>query len=73
VFPIVLAHGALGDYDELLFILIGVIFVGLMVFAWLRSRSSKTTPDKPQGPVEPAPPGEDDTASTSRPGHFPLD
>ncbi|MBL8145112.1 MAG: hypothetical protein JNL34_01890 [Anaerolineae bacterium] len=72
MFPIVLAHGALGDYDELLFVLIGIIFVGLMVFAWLRSRSGNTTPANAQGPAEPAQPGADEAATGTKSHHFPL-
>lgn len=72
MFPLVLAHGALGNFDELLFVLIGIIFVGLMVYAWLRSRGSKTAPDNAQGPATPGQPGADDADSTSKSDHFPL-
>lgn len=37
---IVLAHGALGNFDELIFLGIGVVFVGLMVWSWLKSRNA---------------------------------
>jgi hypothetical protein len=72
---LVLAHGALGNFDELLFVLIGIIFVGLMVFAWLRSRSSKTTPANAQGPATPGQPGQpgaDEAATSDKSDHFPL-
>ena len=78
MFPLVLAHGALGNFDELLCVLIGIIFVGLMVYAWLRSRGSKTAPDNAQGPATPGQPGQpgqlgaDDADSTSKSDHFPL-
>lgn len=36
--PILLAHGALGAWDEVIFLGIAVVFVGMMVFSWLNSR-----------------------------------
>lgn len=36
---IILAHGALGWYDELVFLGIIVIFFGMMFVSWFRSRS----------------------------------
>lgn len=36
---IILAHGALGWYDELVFLGIIVIFLGMMFVSWFRSRS----------------------------------
>lgn len=71
-FPILLAHGALGDYDELLFILVGIIFIGLMIVAWVRSRNSQPDVDHEQSPGEPAPPDADDPDSDARPDHFRL-
>ncbi|GAB5494560.1 MAG: hypothetical protein Phog2KO_47750 [Phototrophicaceae bacterium] len=35
---IILAHGALGWYDELVFLGIIVIFFGMMFVSWFRSR-----------------------------------
>ena len=35
---IILAHGALGWYDELVFLGIIVIFFGMMFISWFRSR-----------------------------------
>lgn len=35
----ILAHGALGWWDDLIFLGIVTIFVGIMVFSWFRSRS----------------------------------
>jgi hypothetical protein len=39
-FPIyvILAHGALGWWDDLIFLGVITIFVGIMVFSWFRSR-----------------------------------
>ncbi|MDQ7026640.1 MAG: hypothetical protein Q9P01_10605 [Anaerolineae bacterium] len=33
-----LAHGGLGWWDDLIFLGIGAIFVGIMIFSWFRSR-----------------------------------
>jgi len=35
---ILLAHGALGWYDDLIFLGIIVIFLGMMFISWFRSR-----------------------------------
>lgn len=35
---VVLAHGALGWYDELVFLGVVVIFLGMMFVSWFRSR-----------------------------------
>lgn len=70
--PIVLAHGALGPFDELLFILIGAVFVGLMVLAWIRSRNS--VPEENDAPANPLPVSTEPASSPTdaRPDHFPL-
>lgn len=36
--PAILAHGALGPFDEIIFIGIAVIFLGMMGLSWLRSQ-----------------------------------
>ena len=36
--PVILAHGALGPFDEIIFIGIAVIFLGMMGVSWLRSQ-----------------------------------
>ncbi|MCE2489901.1 MAG: hypothetical protein J4G17_07985 [Anaerolineae bacterium] len=36
---VILAHGALGVWDELIFLGITVVFALIMVFSWLRSRN----------------------------------
>ena len=35
----VLAHGALGIWDEVIFIGVGVLFLIFMVISWIRSRA----------------------------------
>ena len=37
--PVILAHGALGPFDEIIFIGIAVIFLGMMGLSWLRSQA----------------------------------
>ena len=37
--PVILAHGALGPFDEIIFIGIAVIFLGMMGVSWLRSQA----------------------------------
>ena len=36
--PVILAHGALGPFDEIIFISVAVIFLGMMGVSWLRSQ-----------------------------------
>lgn len=36
--PPILAHGALGPYDEIIFLGIAVAFLGMMGVSWLRSQ-----------------------------------
>ena len=37
-FPVLLAHGALGIWDEVIFISVAVIFIGMMGLSWFRAR-----------------------------------
>ena len=55
--PIILAHGALGAFDEIVFLCIALVFVGMMAFSWLRSQ---------QMPAE-------DEAGASHAEHFELE
>lgn len=45
--PVILAHGALGPFDEIIFIGIAVIFLGMMGVSWLRSQ--ELADDEPDG------------------------
>jgi hypothetical protein len=36
---VILAHGALGEFDELIFLGIIIIFLLMLILAWFRSRS----------------------------------
>lgn len=61
--PVLLAHGTLGVWDEVVFILIGLIFLGMMLISWFRSRMSEPLLEEPT-PAESAP---------AQPGHLPLE
>ena len=37
--PIIFAHGALGAFDEVVFVSVILIFLVLMVLSWVRSRN----------------------------------
>ena len=39
-FPIFLAHGTLGNFDELIFLGVVTVFMILMGVSWVRSRAS---------------------------------
>ena len=41
-----IAHGALGWYDELIFLGIAVIFLSMMVVSWFQSRMTEYDDDK---------------------------
>ncbi len=38
ILPVILAHGALGPFDEIIFIGIAVVFLLMMGVSWLRSQ-----------------------------------
>ena len=65
---IILAHGALGWYDELVFIGIIVIFLGLMFVSWFRSRGM----DYEQTDLMPESP-EKETSDSASAERFQLD
>lgn len=62
----VLAHGALGDWDELVFLTIAGIFLVMMGIAWVRSRVS--TPPALEEPTDQTPASTPDSDE-----RFPLD
>jgi hypothetical protein len=59
----ILAHGALGAWDEIIYLGIAVIFVGFMVISWLRSRQQADDEPLEAEPLEPQ----------QNPDHFRLD
>jgi hypothetical protein len=46
--PVVLAHGALGIFDELIFIGVAVIFIIMMIVVWIRSSSTRPRLEIPE-------------------------
>jgi hypothetical protein len=52
MFPTTLAHGALGPFDELIFLGVGVVFLVMMGISWLRSRNVKPEFDDPTHSAE---------------------
>ncbi|MEO8610003.1 MAG: hypothetical protein ABI690_19070 [Chloroflexota bacterium] len=69
--PIILAHGALGGWDELIFLGVGAIFITMMGISWVKSRNSTVPLEEPEKtvPSEPAPTESD----TDSPDHFRLE
>lgn len=59
--PIILAHGALGEYDEIIFLGVGVVFVVLMGLSWLRSRNQT-----PEDAIQPETHPKDDDSGNER-------
>ena len=56
---VILAHGALGPFDEIIFVSIAVIFVVMMGISWVRSQG--------------LPELEDEEAETADSEHFELE
>lgn len=54
--PVLLAHGALGPFDEIILVGVAVVFLILMAISWIKSRS--IAPDEEdislETPVSPA-------------------
>jgi hypothetical protein len=49
---VVLAHGSLGPFDEILYLGVAAIFIVMMGISWMRSRYQ---PPKLDDPAEPTP------------------
>ena len=62
----ILAHGSLGEWDELIFLSIAAIFLIMMGIAWVRSRVS--IPESLEEPTDPTNP-----STTNNEERFPLD
>lgn len=65
--PIFLAHGALGAWDEIIFISVFAVFLAIMGIAWVRSRAIG---DRDIDDDEPASPF--DTPADDSPDRFTL-
>jgi hypothetical protein len=70
-FPIVLAHGAAGPYDELIFIAIVVGFLIMMGIAWVRSYNRGLITLQAETPETDLP--ETPPTDTDSPEYVPLD
>ena len=49
----IIAHGALGAADEIIFLGIAVIFIGMMGVTWVRSQSIELEAEEPEQPAKP--------------------
>ncbi len=50
--PTILAHGALGIFDELIYLGIALLFLVIMAISWLRSRNTVVEKDTPGETLE---------------------
>lgn len=65
---LITAHGALGAFDELIFLGTGLIFLGMMGLSWYRSRNEIAVAEESQPENTPAQDAEDQS-----PEHFRLE
>lgn len=65
--PPLLAHGALGSWDEIVFLSIAAVFLVVMGLSWIRSRAA--SPDEVDAVEERA----EDTPQTESGGHIRLE
>ena len=65
--PVILAHGALGPFDELIFGGVAVIFIVMMAISWVKSRNTMPNLDAAK------PPAEAQAAPPDAPDRFRLD
>ncbi len=52
--PFILAHGALGPFDEIIFLGIAIVFLGMMGMSWLRSQQLEADDSELEGEQSPA-------------------
>ena len=65
--PVILAHGGLGDWDEVIFLSVAAIFLVMMGISWIRSRGVPLNEPEKQNHETP-------TVSSEKTGdHFRLD
>lgn len=69
--PFLIAHGALGGADELIFLGIAVIFIGMMGVTWVRSQSIDMDDEEPEPTPTKGAKKKQPKASSS--DHFKLD
>lgn len=64
---VILAHGGLGSFDEVIFVSVAIIFVGMMAVSWFRSQQL------PEGEVDEMADGHIVRHEEPNPEHFELD
>jgi hypothetical protein len=67
MFPTTLAHGALGPFDEIIFLGVGVVFLVMMGISWLKSRNVPPEFDESQATAE------SQSADPAQPDRFKLE
>lgn len=67
---VITAHGALGNWDEIIFIAVIIIFVGMMVSSWFKSRQEANTPAEKVEPT--TTPTQSDESPHHTDDHFEL-
>ncbi|MBC8100004.1 MAG: hypothetical protein H7Y11_11225 [Armatimonadetes bacterium] len=70
--PIFLAHGLLGQWDELIFLGVGVLFFAMMGFSFIRSRDDDDLDDDNPEADLPAEPADNPTTQDADSERFPL-
>ena len=68
--PILLAHGSLGAFDELIMLGIAVVFVGMMAISWFKSRMTDVHLENDDTDQKTPSTNPEHSSSTS---HFPLE
>lgn len=71
--PIFLAHGALGYWDELIFLGVAVAFVVMMGVSWVRSRAIEPEFEDDEQPNTLSQSATDPVVNASAPDRFKLD
>lgn len=71
--PIILAHGALGNFDEVIFFSVGGIFAIVMGISWVKSRMTELDFDDDLDAPEKTKRSEIETDDNERSDHFRLD
>jgi hypothetical protein len=67
-FPVILAHGTLGAFDEIIFLSVAFLFIVVMGISWVHSRNNPPAEEEPETSETPA-----TTDSAYTPDHFRLD
>ncbi len=71
--PIVLAHGVLGYWDEMIFLGVVVVFLVMMGLNWVRSRAEAPDPDPAVSASSSSPDSTPSDAMPSSGDRFQLD